>query len=85
MSEPWKTCTFNDQPIRCRHSHFADGTVRIVWEEGKALSYLLMQEGFAVSMLWDSLGGIRERDVMVQANAVISNPANGNRVFVPLC
>ncbi|MEX0588156.1 MAG: hypothetical protein WD136_02770 [Cyanobium sp.] len=31
LAAPRKTCAFNDQPIRCRDSHSADGTVRIDW------------------------------------------------------
>ncbi|TVS03963.1 MAG: hypothetical protein EA413_09705 [Cyanobium sp. PLM2.Bin73] len=56
LAEPWKTCAFNDQPIRCRDSHSLDGTVRIAWE----------------------------REVLIQGNTVFTNPANGNRIFVPL-
>jgi hypothetical protein len=84
LAEPWKTCAFNDQPIRCRDSHSADGTARIVWEDGKAMTYRLVEEGFPVSVLRDSLGGTWERQVLVQGNAVFTNPANGNRIFVPL-
>jgi len=84
LAEPWKTCAFNDQPIRCRDSHSPDGTVRIVWEDGKAMTYRLVEEGFPVSVLRDSLGGIWEREVLIQGNAVFTNPANGNRIFVPL-
>ena len=29
-------------------------------------------------------GGIWEREVLIQGNAVFTNPANGNRIFVPL-
>ena len=84
LAELWKTCAFNDQPIRCRDSHAADGTVRIVWEDGKAMTYTLVKEGFPVSTLRDSLGGTWEREVLIQGNAVFTNPANGNRIFVPL-
>jgi hypothetical protein len=84
LADTWKTCAFNDQPIRCRDSHSADGTVRIVWEDGKAMTYRLVEEGFPVSVLRDSLGGTWERQVLVQGNAVFTNPANGNRIFVPL-
>ncbi len=84
LAEPWKTCAFNDQPIRCRDSHAPDGTVRIVWEDGKTMTYTLVKEGFPVSTLRDSLGGTWEREVLIQGNAVFTNPANGNRIFVPL-
>jgi len=84
LAENWKDCAFNDQPIRCRDSHSADGTVRIVWEDGKTMTYRVVEEGFPVSVLRDSLGGVWERQVFVQGNAVFTNPANGNRIFVPL-
>jgi hypothetical protein len=83
-AETWKNCAFNDRPIRCRDSHSADGTVRIVWEDGQAMTYRLVKEGFPVSVLRDSLGGTWERQVLIQGNAVFTNPANGNRIFVPL-
>jgi hypothetical protein len=35
-------------------------------------------------VLRDSLGGTWEREVLIQGNAVFTNPANGNRIFVPL-
>ncbi|MCP9928799.1 hypothetical protein [Cyanobium sp. CH-040] len=84
LAAPWKDCAFNDQPIRCRDSHAADGTVRIVWEDGRATTYTLVKEGSPVSILRDSLGGIWEREALIQGNAVFTNPANGNRIFVPL-
>lgn len=84
LAEPWKSCACNDQPIGCRDSHSADGTVRIVWEDGKAMTYRLVKEGFPLSTLQDSLGGTWERRVFVQGNAEFTNLANGNRIFVPL-
>lgn len=84
LAAPWKNCAFNDQPIRCRDSHSPDGTVRIVWEDVKTMTYRLVEEGFPVSTLRDSLGGMWERRVLVQGNAIFTNPANGNRIFVPL-
>jgi len=83
-AEAWKNCAFNDQPIRCRDSHAADSSVRILWEDGQAMTYRLVKEGFPVSVLRDSLGGTWERQVLIQGNAVFTNPANGNRIFVPL-
>ncbi|MCS5699197.1 hypothetical protein NZK32_09120 [Cyanobium sp. FGCU-52] len=83
-ADGWKACAFNDQPLLCRDSHGADGSVRIVWQDGKAMTYRLVKEGFPLSTLRDSLGGIWEREVLVQGNAVFTNRANGNRIFVPL-
>jgi hypothetical protein len=48
------------------------------------MTYRLVKEGFPLSTLRDSLGGIWQREILVQGNAVFSNPANGNRIVVPL-
>ena len=84
LAEPWKECEYNDQPIPCRDSHNRNGTVRIEWKDGKAMTYRLVKEGFPISTLRDSLGGLWEREILVQGNAVFTNPANGNRIVVPL-
>ncbi|MBE9171570.1 hypothetical protein IQ216_00230 [Cyanobium sp. LEGE 06143] len=84
LAEAWKSCAYNDQPIGCRDNHSADGRVCIVWEDGQAMTYRLVKEGFPLSTLRDSLGGTWERRVYVQGNAEFTNPANGNRIFVPL-
>jgi len=81
---PWKECSFNDRPIPCRDSHSADGSVRIVWQDGPAMTYRLIRAGFPVSILRDSLGGRWEREILPQGNAVFVNRANGNRIVVPL-
>ncbi|NQV09724.1 MAG: hypothetical protein HQ527_00930 [Cyanobacteria bacterium] len=83
-AEGWKVCAFNEQPIGCRDTHSPDGTVRLVWQDGKAMTYRLVREGFPVSTLRDSLGGVWERQIFVQGNAVFTNTANSNRIFVPL-
>jgi hypothetical protein len=83
-AEPWKACAFNDTTIPCRDSHSPDGTVRIVWQDGKAMTYRQVKAGFPLSSLRDSLGGIWERQIFVQGNAVFTNKLNGNRIFVPL-
>ena len=82
--EGWKECEFNDQPMPCRDSHNRNGTVLIQWKDGKAMTYRLVKEGFPFSTLRDSLGGLWEREIYVQGNAVFTNKANGNRIFVPL-
>lgn len=84
QAAPWKDCSFNDRPIPCRDSHFADGSVRIVWQDGLAMTYRLIKQGFPVSILRDARGGRWEREVLAQGNAVFFNPANGNRIVVPL-
>lgn len=84
QAAPWKDCSFNDRPIPCRDSHFADGSVRIVWQDGLAMTYRLIKPGFPISILRDGLGGRWEREILPQGNAVFVNPANGNRIVVPL-
>ena len=81
---PWKDCSFNDRPIPCRDSHSADGSVRIVWQDGPAMTYRLVRAGFPVAILRDSLGGRWEREILPQGKAVFVNRANGNRIVVPL-
>ena len=83
-ADSWKRCSFNASSIPCRDSHSPDGTVRITWQDGQAMTYRLVQEGFPISTLRDSLGGIWKRQILIQGNAVFSNPANGNRIVVPL-
>jgi hypothetical protein len=83
-ADAWKTCSYNDRPIPCRDSHSPDGTVLITWKDGQAMTYRLVTEGFPFSTLRDSLGGIWQREILVQGNAVFTNPANGNRIVVPL-
>lgn len=80
----WKGCWFNGQPIPCLDSHSRDGTVRILWGDGKAMTYRLVKPGFPFSTLRDSLGGLWEREVLIQGNAVFRNRANGNQIVVPL-
>ena len=83
-AEPWKSCWFNDQPMGCRDQQHADGSVTIQWRDGLAMTYTLVREGFPRSTLRDSLGGLWQREVLVQGNAVFSHAQNGNRITVPL-
>jgi hypothetical protein len=83
-AQAWKACLFNDQPLPCRDSHARDGTVRILWQDGLSMTYAVVKEGFPRSILRDRLGGLWEREVLVQGNAVFTHTANGNRIVVPL-
>ena len=83
-AEPWKTCWFNDQPMGCRDRHHADGSLTIEWSDGLAMTYTLVREGVPRSTLRDSLGGLWQREVLVQGNAVFTHAHNGNRIMVPL-
>ncbi|MFM7237131.1 MAG: hypothetical protein ACKOYK_10260 [Cyanobium sp.] len=84
QAAPWKACSFNDQPIPCRDSHSSDGSVRILWQDGLSMTYQLVEPGFPLSTLRDALGGLWQREVLIQGNAVFTNNANGNRIVVPL-
>jgi hypothetical protein len=44
----------------------------------------LIKRGCPFSTLPDSHGGLWEREVLIQGNAIIRNTANGNRIVVPL-
>jgi hypothetical protein len=44
------------------------------------MPYQLVKEGLPIS----TLGGIWQRVILVQCNAVFTNPAIGNRSVVPL-
>jgi len=84
IAEPWKTCWFNDQAMGCRDQHHADGSVTIEWSDGLAMTYTLVREGVPRSTLRDSLGGLWQRELLVQGNAVFTHAQNGNRIMVPL-
>lgn len=84
LAAPWKACSFNDRPIPCRDVHRRNGSVRIEWQDGRAMTYRLVREGFPRSILRDGLGGTWEREILIQGNAVFVNLANGNRIAVPL-
>jgi hypothetical protein len=80
LADTWKSCSYNGRSIPCRDSHSPDRTVRIIWKAGQAMTCRLVKDGFPSS----TLGGIGEREILVQGNAVFTNPANGNRIGVPL-
>lgn len=84
IAEPWKTCSFNDQPMGCRDRHHANGSLTIEWSDGLAMTYTLVRDGVPRSTLRDSLGGLWQREVLVQGNAVLTHAHNGNRIMVPL-
>jgi hypothetical protein len=48
------------------------------------MTYRLVEPGFPLSTLRDAFGGLWQREVLVQGNAVFTNKANGNRIVVPL-
>jgi len=68
----WKSCSFNAWTIGCRDSHSPDGTVWILWQYGKAMTYRLVKQGFPFSTLRDTLGGLWQRELLIQGNAVLA-------------
>lgn len=83
-ADPWKACAFNDQVMGCRDVHHANGSLTIHWQDGVSMTYRLIEEGFPWATLRDSLGGVWQREVLVQGNAVFTHAINGNRIVVPL-
>ena len=76
----WKDCSFNDRLIGCQDRELADG-VRIDWRDGRSMTYRLIDEGFPVSLLRDRHGGLWQREILVQGNAVYTNVVLGKSVL----
>jgi len=94
----WKDCFVNDRLIGCQDRELADG-VRIDWRNGRSMTYRLIREGFPLSLLRDRYGGLWQREILGQGNAVYTNvlpgkphpskpvlgkPVQSNRIVVPL-
>lgn len=80
----WKACRFQNLVIGCRDQHHSDGSVRILWQDGRVLTYRVVKPGFPVSRLYDRSGQLWQREILVQGNAVFTNLATGQRFVVPL-
>jgi hypothetical protein len=65
----WKDCSFNDRLIGCQDRELADG-VRIDWRDGRSMTYRLIRAGFPLSLLRDRYGGLWQREILGQGNAV---------------
>ena len=48
------------------------------------MTYRLVEKSFPLSTLRDFLGGVWERRILIQGNAVFTNMGNGNTILVPL-
>ena len=81
----WKDCSFNGVTIGCIDKQLPDG-MRLVWKDGLKMTYRQLQPAPAnrPTELRDQLGGIWRRQVLGQGNTVLTNGANGARIFVPL-
>lgn len=83
--DQWKDCAFNGEVIGCSDTQLDNG-LRIVWKDGFRMTYVERpprQPGDPVYLV-DTLGGLWRREVLAQGNTVLTNLANGNRIFVPL-
>jgi len=65
-AEGWKGLPpFNDQPNRLSRHPPPDGSVRILWTNGKTMTYRIEKEGFPYSTCQDTLGGVWSGKVFV--------------------
>ena len=81
----WKDCTYNDQELACVDEQIPGG-LQIRWKDGQRMTYreLPGKGDGGTDLLRDRLGGIWRRELFIQGNVVLTNTANGNRIFVPL-
>jgi hypothetical protein len=81
----WKDCAFNGVTIGCIDKQLPDG-ISLLWKDGLKMTYRQLQpaEAGKPAELRDQLGGIWRRQVLGQGNTVLTNTANGARIFVPL-
>ncbi len=81
----WKDCAYNDRELACVDRQIPGG-LEIVWKDGKRMSYrqIAERDDKGTDLLKDKLGGLWRRELYVQGNIVLTNEANGNRIFVPL-
>jgi hypothetical protein len=81
----WKDCAFNDVPIACVDQQLPRG-LRVVWKDGLSMKYT--EEPLPIApyppLLRDQLGGLWRRQSLAQGNTVLTNTANGARIFIPL-
>jgi len=81
----WKDCSFNGVTIGCIDKQLPDG-LSLLWKDGLKMTYRQLppaQAGRPVE-LRDQFGGVWRRQVLGQGNTVLTNEANGARIFVPL-
>ena len=83
--EGWKDCAFNGVTIGCIDKQLPDG-LNLLWKDGLKMTYRQLQPAQAgkSAELRDQLGGVWRRQVLGQGNTVLTNEANGARIFVPL-
>jgi len=81
----WKDCDFNGVTIGCIDKQLPDG-ISLLWKDGLKMTYRQLQPAQAgkPAELRDQLGGVWRRQTLGQGNTVLTNGANGSRIFVPL-
>lgn len=81
----WKDCSFNGVTIGCIDKQLPDG-LSLMWKDGLKMTYRQLQPAQAgkPAELRDLLGGVWRQQILSQGNTVLTNEANGARIFVPL-
>lgn len=81
----WKDCAYNEQDLACVDDQIPGG-LQILWKDGQRMTYRKLPGKGAggTDLLRDRLGGLWRRELFIQGNVVLTNTANGNRIFVPL-
>lgn len=81
----WKDCTYNDQTIGCIDKQLFDG-LQIIWKDGLRMTYREQAPTSRGGLVFlkDTLGGLWQREILVQGNTLLTNLYNGNRIFIPL-
>ncbi|KEF40852.1 MAG: hypothetical protein ER33_14630 [Cyanobium sp. CACIAM 14] len=81
----WKDCAYNERTMGCVDERIPGG-LEIRWQDGQRMTYREQPgsgEG-GMDLLRDRLGGLWRRELFIQGNVVLTNTANGNRIFLPL-
>ncbi len=82
----WKDCAFNDVSIACVDQALPAGGLQLVWKDGLRMKYSeepARKPGDS-PYLRDQLGGLWQKQVLVQGNTVLTNTSNGARILIPL-
>ena len=81
----WPCCYYNGKEIGCvLSSNDGEGSLSFKWEDGVKETYWLVYEGDSGKFYEDVRGGVWEYWLGPQGNVRLTNPENGNEIFVPL-
>lgn len=83
--DAWKDCAFNGETMGCRDEQLPDG-FRVVWKDGLRMTYTRLPQATSneLQRYRDRLGGVWSEEIYPQGNKELTNPRNGNRIFIPL-